>query len=253
MTTLTPTKQSQAEDERDDIERRALTFFRRLYREQGERTLAVIDDADEAELERRIAELYTDEPARGANEFFRFWQPIAVAVGVSALLGLPGDAGGGGLNDAGNGLSDPFNDDLTRYLREMSRLFGDRYSQSSLEATFGVIQNWRDEGGTVADLRRQLAPVWSGPRPNAAATTETTRIVNQTRVNAWSEVGVWGYRLQTAGDGVVSAGGRVRDHHQERADNGPYPIGDPQGIAPVDGDVNCRCLNFPVVENPNAN
>lgn len=241
-------------EERDRIERQALEFFSDLYASQGDRTLAAVGDgsASDAELLARINELYATEAQRGASAYAGFWRAIMIAVAFQSLTGEGVGADNPALNDDGSGISPQLNDALERYLMEMARLFGNRYSENSLRLTFAGIERWREQGGDVGDLRAILGSVWEGPRPNAAATTETTRVVNLGQNTAWAEAGFYGYNVRTRQDS------NVRQPHQDIADAGPYPITDEDHrppfnrIFPPELSINCRCITSPVVEPPNG-
>jgi len=236
-------------EERDRIERQALEFFSDLYASQGDRTLAAIGDgsASDAELLARINELYATEAQRGASAYAGFWRAIMIAVAFQSLTGEGVGADNPALNDDGSGISPQLNDALERYLMEMARLFGNRYSENSLRLTFAAIERWREQGGTVGDLRDMMRPIWEGPRPNAAATTETTRIVTDARGYAYQEAGLWGFEVRTRNDGLV------RPTHTAVANGGPYPWSQYEQMKPpINGDVNCRCDIVPVAEAPSG-
>lgn len=237
--------------ERDRIELRAQVFFRQLYTDQGDRTIEMVME-DDARMTQAINNLYLGEAKRGADAFFAFWQGIALLVA------------GGALSEANTPLTNPVYDEagdlapfvasnLDKFLREMSVIFGDRYSQNSLRLTFEVIDKWKAEGGDIQRLRDALRPVWDGPRPNAAATTETTRVVNMARQQAYVDAGFWGYRVNTRNDQLV------RPEHQAIADQSPYPAADTDHRPPFATlfrdpglSINCRCDIVAVVEDPNG-
>jgi hypothetical protein len=242
-------------EERDRIERQALEFFSDLYASQGDRTLAAVGDgsASDAELLARINELYATEAQRGASAYAGFWRAIMIAVAFQSLTGEGVGADNPALNDDGSGISPQLNDALERYLAEMARLFGNRYSENSLRLTFEAIEQWRTNGGTVGDLRDIMNPIWEGSRPITASIHETTRIVNLGQNTAWGEAGFWGYNVRTRNDS------QVRPEHQAIADAGPYPMSDREHVPPFDGlfgdlglIIGCRCITSPVVEPPNG-
>lgn len=239
------------DEERDRIERQALTFYRELYGSQADRTLAAIGDGgSDAELLARINELYASEAQRGAEAYAGFWRAIMIAVAYQSLTANGVGADNPALNDDGSGISPQLNDALERYLLEMARLFGTTYSENSLRLTFEGIERWREMGGNVGDLEDIIRGVWAGPRPVAASITETTRIVNLGQNTAWAEAGFYGYNVRTREDGLV------RDAHQAIADAGPYPISDQDHMPPFNRifppalSINCRCITSPVVEAP---
>jgi hypothetical protein len=233
-------------EERDRIERQALEFFSDLYASQGDRTLAAVGDgsASDAELLARINELYATEAQRGASAYAGFWRAIMIAVAFQSLTGEGVGADNPALNDDGSGISLQLNDALERYLMEMARLFGQRYSDNSLRLTFEAIDRWRQEGGTIGDLRNMMRPIWEGPRPIAASVTETTRIVTEASGAAWQEAGTWGFNVNIRDV-------NTRDTHRAVANNGPYPWSQyEQYKPPINGDVNCYCWITPVMNNP---
>ena len=237
--------QQQRDNERNSIERDAITFFSALYSDQAELNAALFQgDSLDPEIRRLMLELYAGVPESAATEYVSYWSTVAVGVGNNAML----------FSNLDHELGQDYARGLSGYLELMGDLFGDRYSTTSLENTFDTIERWRDTpGATMGDLRESLDTVWVGPRPDMAAVTETTRIVTESRALAWQDADTWGFNVRTAEDGRVSAGGRVRDHHQDAADNGPYPWS-AQNVTntPPFGDVNCRCSISPVVRNPNG-
>ena len=236
------------EDERDDVEAQALDAMIELYGDQMARILAALGSVNLQTLTAaQLAALFADEPELTAAAYIEFWLPIAEALALAGVIDLVG-AGNPALNPAGSALSDGVETLLERYMRLTGELFGEQISDNSRQLTFEVIQNWRvDEGATVADLRQSLRKVWEGPRPEFAATTETTRIVAESRGIAWREAEFWGFD-------IVTRGIRTRETHQAVADAGPYPMSlwDEQHVPPLFGDVNCFCDVLPVVEDPNG-
>ena len=128
---------------------------------------------------------------------------------------------------------------------EMATIFGTRMTETSRRLVFTVAESWlQTPGANKKQLLERMERIWTGPRPDAAATTETTRLVARGRQTAWAESGVvWGYQPIHKNDD------RVRTTHRENAANGPYPTSDLDHLPPY-GDVNCRCSVVAVLDEP---
>lgn len=130
---------------------------------------------------------------------------------------------------------------IERLAEEMAADFAKEMTATSLLATEAKVAEWLAEGGTIGDLIEQLTPIWEGPRPDAAAVTESTRLLSRGRVDSWRASGVVsGYQPRHRNDD------RVRERHRQIAADGPYSLDDTEHLPPY-GDVNCRCWVVPVL------
>ena len=215
----------------------ALEIFQGVYDGQMSRIMKTLRrDAARETIEAILAYQYYIEPALVKASVQKFYDDMALAGGQDALddYDLTAD-----WNDVQEGLF--------VMSRARSGWFARAMTETSQRQTQLIVRDWlQTEGSTVGQLREQVAQVWKGPRPDAAATTETTYVFAESRRVSWEAAGVWGYGINTRNDD------RVRDTHREAAANGPYPLSDREHYPPVYGDVNCRCTPYPVRENPNA-
>ena len=236
MTTLPTKAKTRAERERDQWEERALAVFRRAYAAQRGRILPVLLEADRADMERLINEMFQGEDARMAEAMQPFFDRLANDVAQAALLEAGVSADPDSLMLTINQLVD-----------ETATIFGRVTTENGRRLTLSIVRDSLDGETDLGTLTRRLERVWRGPRPQAAAVTETTRLVSRSRVNAWQASGViWGYNVRTRNDD------KVRPEHTRVAEQGPYPINDTAHLPPINGDVNCRCFTSPVVEDPNG-
>lgn len=217
-------------------ERIALELFKGVYMGQMSRIMNAIQRADPATVAAMLSEAFYLEPTLIETATRKFYDDMAYSGGQDALddFDLTAD-------------HDEIRDSLTALSRARGGWFAKAMTETSIEQTHEKVSKWLDtEGGTVADLREEVAKVWTGPRPAAAATTETTFMFSESRFVSWEASGVWGYGVNTMNDD------RVRDTHKDAAKNGPYPLSDRDHRPPVYGDVNCRCTAYPVREAPNG-
>ena len=215
----------------------ALEIFRGVYDGQMARVMKTLArDADPATVAAIMARQYYIEPSLVKATVQKFYDDMALSGGQAALddYDLTADW-------------DDVQEGLFTMSRARSGWFARAMTETSQRQTQLIVRDWlQTEGSTVRQLREQVTQVWKGPRPNAAATTETTYVFAESRRVAWQASGVWGYGINTRNDD------RVRDTHKEAAAQGPYPLSDREHYPPVYGDVNCRCTPYPVRENPNA-
>lgn len=223
---------------RDQWERIALELFRGVYDGQMSRILkTLVRDARPETVAAILAQQYYIEPAIIKGAVQKFYDDLAFSGGQSALDDYSFTADW-----------EPIADELFKMSRARAGWFARAMTETSQRQTQLVVRDWlQEDGGTVRQLRERLEPVWIGPRPDAAATTETTYIFAESRRVSWEAAGVWGYGINTRNDD------RVRLTHATAAAQGPYPMSDREHYPPVFGDVNCRCTPFPVRENPNPN
>ena len=223
--------------ERDSWELRALKVFTRAYAEQQGRILPILLKADRDDILRLIGELFDGESDEVQAAVASFMDDLAEAVSAAAFVEAGVSADPDTVILAINQLVD-----------ETARIFATTMSENSRRLTFSIAESWlQTPGATVGDLRKRMRRVWKGPRPDAAATTETTRLVARTRLTSWQASGViWGYDVRTKNDD------RVREDHRLIAAAGPYRLDDLRGMPPINGDINCRCVISPVVEDPNG-
>lgn len=171
------------------------------------------------------------------NDFWRGEPSHVVASVIGLFRQLVASVGNDALDEVNAGaLSDDIMTDLERFADENATRFAQQMTRTSRNQVNRVIQAWLEtEGATLDELIERLRPVWSGPRPDVAATTESTRLVADSRIRAWNEAGIEFYDVRTKNDD------RVRPHHRDVAENGPYPITDERHKPPINGDANCRC------------
>lgn len=208
--------------------------MRQVYGNQAARTLREIRRLDNAnDIIQAIAQLYQAEPARVKREVQRFFDDVAFDTSERAAREVGSNADPDALSDAIFSLS-----------QEAAQTFARRMSETSLRLQYAIIEDWRSTpGATKKDLIDRIRRIWAGPRPAAAATTETTRLVAQTRAKTYQESGIQKYAIVTRNDD------RVRPRHKEIASNGPYDITDANAPLPPFGDVNCRCGIRPIIED----
>ena len=220
---------------RNKWEREALEVFRRVYLNQWNRTRRVIRGAERAELRGLLEQFFQNDPVRVAGEAGPFFDDLMSEVSAAALREIGSSAD-----------PDPIMEAIIKLSDDTAAVFANTMTATSRRMTFSIIESWLlDEGATIGDLTRRLERIWTGPRPDAAATTESTRLVAESRRVAWEANGaIWGYEVRTKNDG------RVRPTHKEIAENGPYPLSDTSHLPPLNGDVNCRCTIVAVLEPP---
>lgn len=225
---------------RNKWEREALEVFRRVYLNQWNRTRRVIRGTERAELRGLLEQFFQNDPTRVAADVGPFFDDLMSEVSAAALREIGSSAD-----------PDPIMEAIIKLSDDTAAIFANTMTATSRRMTFSIIESWLlDEGATIGQLTDRLSRIWTGPRPDAAATTESTRLVAESRRVAWEANGaIWGYEVRTKNDGRVSQGGRVRDRHQDIADNGPYPLSDTEHLPPF-GDVNCRCTIVAVLEPP---
>lgn len=220
---------------RNKWEREALEVFRRAYLNQWNRTRRVIRQSERDELLQALEQLFSSEPQAVAREVRPFFDSLMTEVSAAALREVGASAD-----------PDPVIQAIINLSNDESLVFANRITETSRRMTYSIVESWLlDDGATIGQLTDRLSRIWTGPRPDAAATTESTRLVAESRRVAWDANGaIWGYEVRTKNDG------RVRPTHKEVANNGPYPLSDTQHLPPINGDVNCRCTIVAVVEPP---
>lgn len=135
------------------------------------------------------------------------------------------------------------NDSLLETSRARAGWFSRAMTETSVEQTQDKIAKWLDtEGGTIGELQADMKSIWTGPRPDVAALTETTNLATQSQVTVGKAAGYWGYNVRTRNDSSV------RPEHKQIADDGPYPFSDTEHMPPLD--YNCRCFITFVREEP---
>lgn len=228
-------KATRSDTVRDSWERKAKPVMTDVYNGQRDRISNVIErDATPETLEQFLIEAFRLEPPIVKQAVQALFDEMVLGVAQTE-------------QDALDVILDweTANDALLRVSAERAAWFADAMTQTSLKQTQGIITDWLSAEGTLAELEERISKVWVGPRPDAAAITETTNLVAQSRHVAWTESGVvWGYNVRTMNDSLV------RPSHTEAARNGPYPLSDTTHQPPIDGDVNCRCFTSPVIRNP---
>lgn len=212
----------------DKWEREALKVFLDVYTKQFNRTKRLIERLDIEELEKALADLYRGEPDKVRLQVHRFFDEMADSVAIDTLGEIDRE-----IDDT---------DILTNAIRTMTEKaaleFAKTTSKTGLELSYSIIESWRKEdGATQADLFARFDRVWKGQRPKAAAVTETTRLVTETRLETFKAVGGERYFVNTREDELV------RDDHsaiarESRSVNG-FPIDDTDHLPPFG--VNCRC------------
>ena len=182
-----------------------------------------------------LAQMFGQEVETVKAEILPFYDALTADVSAAALREIGGGADPEALQPA-----------IFRLSERLSRTFAKQMSDNSLKIMYGMVEDWRQTpGANKGDLIERMERIWTGPRPAAAATTETTRLVAETRHESWEQSGiVAGYEIVTKNDD------RVRSRHKEIAAGGPYPISDRDHLPPF-GDVNCRCTAVPVLRGAN--
>lgn len=220
---------------RNKWEKESLKTFIDIYLRQWRRTQRVINQAERDELRQLVADLYRGEPAAVRLEVQKLFDDIIEDVAIATLRELTGPP------------PDPdiFQDAMLQLAARNAALFSSQISENSLRLSYSVIDDWlQTPGSTVQDLTARMERIWRGPRPAAAATTETTRLLAETRIETFKQYGAWGFKVQTRNDD------RVRPEHVQYAADGPYPLDRTDRLPPF-GDVNCRCTITAVMFDPN--
>ncbi|MEM9773327.1 MAG: hypothetical protein AAF902_02020 [Chloroflexota bacterium] len=221
---------------RDKWEDLALSTFIDVYLRQWRRTRAVINKAEREELRSLIADLYRREPEAVRLQVQRLFDDMVTDIAQITVDEVP----------APTPDYERLTDTILKLSAENAGRFATEISNNSLRLSYSVIDNWLEmPGATVQDLTARMERIWRGPRPATAATTETTRLYNATRIETFREMGAWGFQPVTRNDD------RVRESHVRYAAEGPYPLDRTDRIPPY-GDVNCRCSIVAVFENPNG-
>jgi len=109
-----------------------------------------------------------------------------------------------------------------------------------------AVSEWVASGGSVADLRKLLEPIFNNPvRADMIAATESTRIFNEGAQTRWANVGVTKIRWMTVRDslvcpsckdlyGAIGTVGQGWEHNGEFVNIPLHP--------------NCRCFAKPIVD-----
>lgn len=218
----------------DVWEQQAMELFERVYMGQYKRIGNAIKRAENNTLEQYLSQQWRAEPDLVKQAVKQFYDEMAFGSAEQAarMWELPVDW-------------DKANELLFRVSAERAGWFSRAMTETSMRQSQAVVRDWlQTEGGTLGDLVKQMERVWTGPRPLAAAITETTNLVAQSNIAAYKAAGVWGYNVYTMNDD------RVRPTHTEVAQNGPYPLEDTEHTPPLFGDINCRCVTAPVREQP---
>jgi len=227
-------------NELDVIERQALDVFAQVYDGQRSRIANAIQRANPetiAQFEAAIGSQWREEPGLVEAAARQWYDDTARGVGLDTIQDYGMDLEWADVNDSMLDMS-----------RARAGWFGRVMTETSMDQTQAVITKWLEtEGVTIGELTEQMQGIWTGPRPDAAAITETTNIAAQSQVVAFNEAGWWGYNVHTMNDSLV------RPSHTATAKGGPYPMSDTDHMPPINGDVNCRCFISPVMEDPSAN
>ena len=223
-------------NEIDVIEKLALEVFNSAYLGQYDRIKNAIKRAKPETLQKFLDDTWDDEPELVERSVRKWYDDTVEDVGLDTIETYGMDVEWATVSD-----------DLLKTSAKRAGWFADAMTETSMEQTQDVIGKWLEtEGQTLGDLVGELEGVWTGPRPQAAAITETTNIVAQSEAVVILESGYWGYDVHTMNDS------RVRPHHKETAKGGPYPISDKEHLPPIGGDIGCRCFITPVMEAPNG-
>lgn len=213
---------------------RAERVFKKTYTEQMTRVLDAIEAGEPAEIEIRVAALWPGEPNLVARAVQSFYDDLMLAAAIRVAENLPGGTDWNLVNET-----------VLQKAREWALKFGGEMSATSERQTAQVITDWIASGGETPELVERVRKVWTGPRPDVAATTEVTRLFAQGEYAAYEASGiVSGYNVHNANDSLV------RPSHRDAANGGPYPLSDTSHLPPINGDPNCRCWTSPVVMTP---
>lgn len=117
---------------------------------------------------------------------------------------------------------------------------------TTLKEVQKIISQWVASGGSVADLRKLLEPVFNNPvRAQMIAATESTRVFNEGAQARWANVGVTKQKWLTVRDSHVCPSckelyGKI----------GIVGVGweSSMGIVNIPLHVNCRCFSRPVID-----
>jgi len=226
-------------NELDAIEETAVEVFGQVYDGQRRRIANAIQRANPetiAQFEAAIGSQWREEPGLVEAAAREWYDDTARGVGLDTI------------KDYGMGIEwTDINDSMLRMSGERAAWFSRAMTETSMEQTQAAITDWlATEGSTIGDLTEQMQGIWTGPRPAAAAVTETTNIAAQSQAVAFTEADWWGYNVHTMNDSLV------RPSHTATAKGGPYPMSDTDHMPPINGDVNCRCFISPVMEAPSG-
>lgn len=220
----------------DSLIAQARPIFAMVYSAQMERLLHGLDRVEPENVAAYFAAQFDGEPDLVNDAVADFYRDAAEQIAIDTLDGIDSPV-----------TYDQIAAQLLATADARATWFAETMTQTSLEKTQAVIAKWQETGGTLPDLKEEVRKVWTGPRPDVAAVTESTNMSATARAVAWKESGVvWGYNVHTANDD------RVRPSHTEVANNGPYPLSDTVHRPPINGDANCRCFTTPVLRNPNG-
>ena len=224
-------------NEVDVIEQLALEMFEEAYLGQYNRISKAIQRAKPTTLARfEAAAIWDDEPELVTEAVQKWYDDNFVATGRDVFDSIDLDAEWADVNTA-----------LLDTSKARAGWFGNAMTETSLEQTQGVITKWLDtEGSTIGELASDMQSIWTGPRPQTAALTETTNLVSQSEVTVGIAAGYWGYEVVTRNDSSV------RPTHEATATGGPYPMSDTAHMPPINDDYNCRCRLVLVRKDPNA-
>jgi SPP1 gp7 family putative phage head morphogenesis protein len=104
-----------------------------------------------------------------------------------------------------------------------------------------AVGDWIQSGQPIDDLVKQLEPLYGSVRAEMIAVTEATSAFANGNDVAWLESGVVEeFDIETAEDESVCP------ICNEKKDNGPYKIGDPNGQPSFH--TRCRCWKRPIVK-----
>ncbi len=223
----------------DSIEKTAVDVFAQVYDGQRRRIANAIQRANPqtiAEYEAAKGSMWRDEPGLVEASASQWYDDTARRVGLDTI------------NDYGMDIEwTDINDAMLDMSKARAGWFSRAMTETSMEQTQDAIVKWLGtDGATIGELTEQMNSIWTGPRPAAAAVTETTNIAAQSQAVTFQEAGWWGYNVHTMNDSLV------RPSHTATARGGPYPISDTDHMPPINGDVNCRCFISPVMEDPNG-
>ena len=218
----------------DVLEQLALEIFEAAYLGQYNRIGKAIQRAKPETLQQFLDEQWEEEPELVERSVRKWYDDTAEDVGLDTIETYGLDVKWAEVNDS-----------LLETSAARASWFSRAMTETSIEQTQEVIGKWLEtEGQTLGMLEDTLKGVWTGPRPLAAAITETTNIVAQSEIAVGLAEGAWGYDVHTMNDD------RVRPHHTATAKGGPYPISDTEHLPPIMDDINCRCFITLVMEQP---
>lgn len=230
----TATKRTRVPKTTEAWEKLALEIMERVYLGQYNRISKAIRRADRNTIELYLAQQWREEPDIVKQAVKPFYDELVFGNAEQSAARWDLAVNWDEANEA-----------LFRVSAQRAGWFSRAMTETSLRQTQMVIRDWiQTPGATVGDLQERVSKVWTGPRPRAAAMTESTALFSQSNIATWQAAGIWGYGVNTRNDD------RVRPTHERVAREGPYPLSDTEHQPPIFDDINCRCWMYPVREEP---